>query len=127
MVDLEAARRLAREAAERASAATPGKWTNDGSQYEDWTEENGYCEECVVTPSGTWWCSAPSTGHQMSQQRTDGRFIAAARENVPELARAVVELAEEVERLRGAIEHALTQVMPATDAAEILRAALETP
>ncbi len=91
-VDLEAARKVAREVMERAGLASPGPWFDAGYKDTDGdgphveTEDGGYrVAVCGILPP---------------EHKENGKFIAAARSDVPELAGLVLAMAEELEAAR---------------------------
>ena len=101
-LDLAALRAAAQEARERAQKATAGPWKVE-------TDTDGDGE-----PFGHWWTyvrgveQATDRGRIIfrydddygTDQAADAGFIAAARSDVPKLASAVLDLAEEVQRLQ---------------------------
>lgn len=103
MIDLEAARKAAREARERADKATPGPWRQCGA-------DRGGCVCALV-----WSTTADLPVLQASDSTDCGEmphpkrianaeFAAHARAEVPALAALVQEMATEIERLRSMVE-----------------------
>lgn len=103
-VDLEAARKVAREAAERAEKATPGPW-----HKADCVSPKIVIYAAPQGPHGFGDTKTLYLGETYCDQKGQGRanltFIAAARSDVPDLAGLVLAMAGELERARlGAVK-----------------------
>lgn len=93
-IDLPSLRAAAEEALALAERATPGPWT--------WAVSFGFGSLQGTCEGGdvVWYTNDDDGLHA---EPADSAFIAGARSTVPALARSVLALAEEVERLRGVL------------------------
>lgn len=100
-LDLDAIEKLAREAKERADAATPGPWEWDGRREENDPDMPGGV--FVYHPQGSFLAdTAICLSDTYEDDHLDLDFIAAARADVPALADRVLALIGRVRELEAA-------------------------
>lgn len=98
-IDLEAIEAL-------ATAATPGPWTLDDTNYDDLQRPTRFAgpvviyadSDCDIHPVAD--CSCNHTCREEEAQRSNATFIAAARTDIPALLTALRERDAEIARLR---------------------------
>lgn len=102
MIDLESARQLAREGQDIANAATKGKWrsTWDEPHHETFDESAAVATDLEDAPLGgmvvgTIWYD----GLHVACKREDSIFIADAHQRGPDMAKQILSMADEIDRL----------------------------